>query len=86
MEERSEFTKLLESGWSDTFRRLHEKEVKYSYFSARSNARKDNKGWRLDYFLINDDAFGAVVESDINLGPMGSDHVPIEMKLNVSSL
>lgn len=88
VEERAEFTKLLATGFVDTFRRLHPKEVKYSYWSARSNARKENKGWRLDYFVVDDDLFkkGGVKESEIQNEIMGSDHCPIEITLELNKI
>lgn len=85
-EEKAEFTKLLEDGWVDTFRQLHPETVKYSYFSAKSNARQENKGWRLDYFVINKEAQKAVHSSDINEKVFGSDHLPVELTIDLNKL
>lgn len=85
-EERAEFEKLLSDGWVDTFRKRHPEVVKYSYFSARSNAREENKGWRLDYFLASKEADKAVTHSDINEKIYGSDHLPVELTLDLSKL
>ena len=52
----------------------------------RSNARATNKGWRLDYFVINKEGYQAVSDSLINNDVMGSDHCPIELELNVDKL
>jgi len=79
VEERAGFTKFLESGWTDSFRSLYPKLVKYSYFNARSDARKQNKGWRLDYFVMNNECMKAVKDSTINNDIFGSDHCPIEL-------
>lgn len=87
VEEREEFTKLLETGFVDSFRELYPKEVKYSYWSMRSNARASNKGWRLDYFVVNKDCFDkGVKDSQINNNIHGSDHCPIELTLKVKEL
>lgn len=86
VEEKAEFTKLLEDGWVDTFRQLHPETVKYSYFSAKSNARQENKGWRLDYFVINKEAQKAVHSSDINEKVFGSDHLPVELTIDLNKL
>lgn len=53
---------------------------KYIYF------RKENKGWRLDYFIINKEAIDAIIVSDINLAVEGSDHVPIECEVDLRKL
>lgn len=87
VEERQEFTNLLKTGFVDSFRELYPKEVKYSYWSLRSNARATNKGWRLDYFVIDEDGFKkACQDSQINNSVMGSDHCPIELTWKVNSL
>lgn len=53
-EERHNFSILLnEHKFVDTFRKLRPTEVKYTFWSARAKLRPENKGWRLDYFLIN---------------------------------
>lgn len=85
-EEKAEFTKFLDGGWVDTFRELHPETVKYSYFNVKTNARAENKGWRLDYFVINKEAFKAVVDSDINDKVYGSDHLPVELTLDLAKL
>lgn len=52
----------------------------------RSNARKDNKGWRLDYFVIDEPGMKAVEDSLILNDVIGSDHCPVELKLNLDLL
>ena len=97
IEERAEFTKLLNSGYIDTFRKLHPKEVQYrlfinfisisiSFWSYRTGARKTNKGWRLDYFICDDTMLPAVEESKIVKQIMGSDHCPLELNLNLNQI
>ncbi|CAD8186241.1 unnamed protein product [Paramecium octaurelia] len=86
IQERDQFSNYLQKGWVDSFRHLHPKEVKYSFFSARSNSRQENKGWRLDYFIINKEASDAITVSDINLTVEGSDHVPIECEVDLRKL
>ncbi|CAD8189560.1 unnamed protein product [Paramecium octaurelia] len=85
-EERDSFSKFLSKGWIDTFRHLHPKEIKYSYFSPRFNSRETNKGWRIDYFLVNQEAIGSVIQSDISTTIIGSDHVPIECDIDLTKL
>ena len=87
VEEREEFTNLLKTGWVDSFRELYPKEVKYSYWSMRSNARASNKGWRLDYFVVDSEGFKkGVKDSVINNTVFGSDHCPIELTWSLKDL
>jgi exodeoxyribonuclease III len=82
-EERESFSKFLQTGWVDTFRKLHPDTVKYSWWSMRTGGRAKGIGWRLDYFLINDSAFSQVKDSMINNDIYGSDHCPIELVLEL---
>ncbi len=83
-EERESFTKFLEFGYLDSFRHLYPKEVKFSYFTARQKTYKDqNKGWRLDYFVINQNALERLVDSEILYDFEGSDHIPIKLTWKV---
>ncbi len=53
-EEREKFSKLLDSGFIDTYRYFNpDKEGVYSWWSYRFNARKNNAGWRIDYFCAS---------------------------------
>lgn len=51
--ERESFSRILASGFADSFRELHPEQQQFSYFSYRFNARARNKGWRLDYFVVS---------------------------------
>ena len=63
IEERNNFTKLLECGFVDTFRELYPTTIKYSHWCVRTGSRRTNKGWRLDYFVCDNDTFKAVQDS-----------------------
>ena len=85
IEERNSFTQFLEKGWIDTFRRLNPEVVKYSWWSMRTKGREKNIGWRLDYFLVNEEGWEIVKDSRVNNEIMGSDHCPIELDIDFSS-
>ncbi len=76
-EEREKFTELLASGFYDTFRTLYPDTVTYSWWSYRFNARANNSGWRIDYFVT--DSMDFVVDSKIHTDIYGSDHCPVEL-------
>ena len=82
-EEREAMTRLLDSGFVDTFRRLHPDEVTYSWWSYRFRAREKNTGWRIDYFLVSESLAPQVAEAKIHTQIMGSDHCPVEVDLDL---
>ena len=82
-EEREAMTRLLDSGFVDTFRRLHPDEVTYSWWSYRFRAREKNTGWRIDYVLVSESLVPQVAEAKIHTQIMGSDHCPVEVDLDL---
>ncbi len=82
-EERAAFSALLSEGYIDTYRYLHPEQVEYSWWSYRFNARKNNAGWRIDYFIIDEGLKDKLISSIIHTDIMGSDHCPIELNLNI---
>lgn len=83
-EERESFTKLLACGFTDTFRYLHPDVTgAYSWWSYRFNARKNNAGWRIDYFLVSDRIRDKVIATPIYNEVLGSDHCPVGLDINL---
>ena len=82
LEERMGFSDLLYSGFVDTFRHLYPTTIKYSWWSARFNARANNVGWRIDYFVVNKEAITNVEDSFILDNIYGSDHCPVGIIYN----
>ena len=80
-EERNAFTQLLDSGFTDTFRKLHPDEVTYSWWSYRFQARQKNAGWRIDYFVVSNRLMPQVAEASIHTDILGSDHCPVGLVL-----
>lgn len=81
-EERGKMTALLESGFTDSFRYLYpEQEGIYSWWSYRFKAREKNAGWRIDYFLVSDDAKEKIREAKIHTDVFGSDHCPVSLEI-----
>ena len=80
-EEREKFGTLLDAGFVDTWRFQHPDEVKYSWWSYRFNARANNAGWRIDYFVVSDALRDRILTTDIHNEIFGSDHCPVELVL-----
>lgn len=81
-EEREKFRQLKASGFIDTFRYFYpDREGIYSWWSYRFNARKNNAGWRIDYFLVSDELKDRLCDAQILTNVMGSDHCPVVLEL-----
>ena len=83
-EERAKMTQLLSSGFVDTFRYLYpDKTGAYSWWSYRFNARKNNAGWRIDYFIVSERLKDNIKSADIWSEVLGSDHCPVVLELDI---
>ena len=83
-EERGKVTQLLESGFTDTWRYQHPDVTGvYSWWSYRFNARKNNAGWRIDYFVVSDSLRNRIKNTDILTEVLGSDHCPVTLELDI---
>lgn len=81
-EERGKMTELLEAGFIDTFRYFYpDKENAYSWWSFRGNARANNTGWRIDYFLVSRALESRLADAAILPEVQGSDHCPVVLEL-----
>lgn len=82
-EERGKIDMLLESGFTDTFRKIYPEKVgAYTWWSYMFNARANNAGWRIDYFLTSDRIGGNIKDAYIYSEIMGSDHCPVGLELD----
>ena len=81
-EERAKMTRLLASGFTDTFRYLYpDLAGAYSWWSYRFHAREKNAGWRIDYFLVSDRLRDRIEKAEIHADVLGSDHCPVSLTL-----
>ena len=81
-QEREKFTRLLESGFTDSFRYLYPDATgRYSWWSYRFNARKNNAGWRIDYWLLSDRLRDRILRAEIESEVFGSDHCPVLLEI-----
>ncbi|MEJ5965899.1 exodeoxyribonuclease III [Flavonifractor porci] len=82
-QERGKMTMLLQSGFADSFRVLYpDKTGAYTWWSYRFNARKNNAGWRIDYFIVSERLMPRVKDQIIHADVTGSDHCPVELDLD----
>ena len=83
IEERTKFTELLEAGFTDTFRYLYPDKIKYTWWSYRFNARANDSGWRIDYFVVSNRIKEKIKEVKLLNEIFGSDHCPVEIDLDI---
>lgn len=82
-EEREKMTTLLDAGFIDSWRYFNpDVEGVYSWWSYRFKAREKNAGWRIDYFLVSNDAREKMVDAKIHTEIFGSDHCPVELDID----
>ena len=83
-QEREKMTQLLDSGLIDTFRYFYpDLAGVYSWWSYRFNARANNAGWRIDYFLVSEALKDRLKDAAILTDVMGSDHCPVQLEIDV---
>ena len=83
-QEREKMTTLLANGFQDTFRALYpDKAGAYTWWSYLRNARANNAGWRIDYFIVSARLLPQVRDSIIYSDIMGSDHCPVGLEIDL---
>lgn len=80
-EERDWLNRFINSGFVDSFRFLNPEPNKYTWWSYRANARKNNKGWRIDYALVSESLKKNISKSFILSEAYHSDHCPVGLEL-----
>lgn len=82
--EREWIDRFISEGYVDTFRHFYPGTIQYSWWSYRFNARKNNAGWRIDYFFVSENTMDIVKNAAIHDEVMGSDHCPISLELDLA--
>jgi exodeoxyribonuclease-3 len=81
-DERAWMDKWFENGFTDSFRHLHPEKVEYSWWSFRAGARKNNKGWRIDYASVSNSLKDRIVSAGHDNDAMHSDHCPVFLEVS----
>src|SRR3989344_5720774 len=83
-EERAWLDEVVNTGFVDVFRHFYPgKTGAYTYWDIKSAARERNVGWRIDYFFASPDLLKKIESIKIHDKVMGSDHCPIELKIDL---
>lgn len=84
-EERAKLSAFLDRGFTDTFRYQYPEKIgAYSWWSYRYNARANNAGWRIDYFIVSNRLQDKIQKTDILSDVFGSDHCPVLLEVDIS--
>lgn len=84
-EERTHFSKLLQAGFTDSFRKLNpNKQGMYSWWAQRvRTSKQNNSGWRIDYWLVSNRLANKVQHSRMIDSGERRDHTPIELVIDL---
>jgi len=82
-EERDWFAQFIGDGFIDSFREINTEKNQFSWWSYRAGARKNNKGWRIDYNIITDNLKDTIIDAGIIPDAIHSDHCPVWVKLDI---
>ncbi|MBW4061207.1 exodeoxyribonuclease III [Candidatus Saccharibacteria bacterium] len=82
-EEREGFQNFIDAGFIDTLRLFKQGNGYYTWWAHFGNARANNVGWRIDYFLVSASLKDKVIAADIHPAVLGSDHCPISLELDI---
>jgi exodeoxyribonuclease-3 len=77
------FKGFLDIGLIDTYRHFYKDKVQYTFWNQRFNARANNVGWRIDYFLASGKIINKIKDSFILDDILGSDHCPVGIVMEV---
>ena len=77
-EERKWFSSFLSMGFVDVYRHFYpDKKKSYTWWSYKENARKYNRGWRIDHICVTQGLKNRLQSVSILDKETGSDHCPI---------
>lgn len=82
-EEREWVTSFLATGFIDSFRKIHDEPDKYSWWTYRFNARKNNKGWRIDYQMVTSQLENKILDANVHNEAFHSDHCPTYLEIDI---
>ncbi len=80
--EREWLGNFIDSGFVDSFRYLNKEPHHYTWWSYRANARKNNKGWRIDYHMVSEPMRDRIKRAYILPEAKHSDHCPIVIEID----
>ncbi len=82
-DERAWMTKWFDSGFTDAYRSVHPEKIEYSWWSYRAGARKNNKGWRIDYHSVTNNLAKKIKDCHHLGDVVHSDHCPVYLEIDL---
>ena len=81
-EERDWFARFIADGYVDSFREINLQPNQYSWWSYRAGARRNNKGWRIDYHIVTSELRDKILDASILPFVVQSDHCPVVLDID----
>jgi len=82
-EEREGFDNFIKAGFIDTLRLFKKGNGYYTWWTHWGNARANNVGWRIDYWLVSKSLKSKIKKAEVHPEQMGSDHCPVSVEVNL---
>lgn len=86
LESRQKFRAIEHLGYTEAFRAINDNQITYSFWDYQGGAWQQDKGIRIDHFLLSPQAADRLKDCQIDKAPRGeekaSDHVPVILTLN----
>ncbi|WP_185849985.1 exodeoxyribonuclease III [Blattabacterium cuenoti] len=83
-EERKWMSDFLNLGFIDSFRNYVKEANHYSWWSYYSNAKKNNKGWRIDYAMVSRSLENKMNKAYLLPEIAYSDHCPTALEIEIN--
>ncbi|WP_185861451.1 exodeoxyribonuclease III [Blattabacterium cuenoti] len=80
-QERKWMTHFINLGFIDSFRSLVKEPHHYSWWNYRYNAKKNNKGWRIDYAMVSNSLKKEIKNAYLMPEIQYSDHCPVALEI-----
>ncbi|MSR68646.1 exodeoxyribonuclease III [Candidatus Saccharibacteria bacterium] len=82
-EEREGLGNFIKAGFIDSLRLFKSGNGYYTWWTHWGNARANNVGWRIDYWLASKSLKSKIKSADIHPEQVGSDHCPVSIVLDI---
>ena len=81
--ERDWVSKVVASGFVDTWRMQNPDAQKYTWWDMKTRARDRNVGWSIDYIFVSKNLAKKIKSTEIHNEVYGSDHCPISLEISI---
>ena len=73
----------FDKDFSDAYRTKYPDKQEFSWWSYRAGARKNNKGWRIDYISVSEAIADKIIDAGHFSNAVHSDHCPVWLDIKL---